>query len=1018
MFDGTTTISNGTNNVFEVVDNGTNQTLVLTARDQNGCEITDTVVINAPVGLTFTFNVNPITCDATGIGVNPGTIDIIMDQGPGNYDVEILPIGSEPIQNSGGSDTVSWAISTPGDYIFAVTDVGNAGCTYLTPVVNVPEYNTIEALIAEVKPVTCFNGSDGEISIQINNYSGIYNYEVFSRDNTGVETTTGVTGTFDTNAPGQNPGVITGLPAGNLVVHVEALDTPFCDTVSNVATVRQPDRALTVALDQTAEVTCAIPGLGEVFATGDGGWGTFEYQLVAPDGFTIIQDFPSTNDSFAGLSDGIYTVNVRDAEGCIATNTINLALPAPIYADIQVTIPLQCNNDNNGEIEAFNVSGGQGAGNYLFQLNRLIDGTSSGLQTTANFGNLSAGDYTITVFDGWDCSYTTIPITVQDPEVVIAELVELQPPGCGDVGIMELTVTNPEPGVSYFFRRAGTADPFLPLDAMDPTATSVQISEDITIDPGPFQYDVQNSNGCPFEKSNQISLDPAAPLVIALDLTNATINCAGEATGIIRSEAFGGIGNYVYTLLNSDTPPFPSGGNVVRSAQASGIFRDLGPGTYWVYAQSGGCTAISTPITIVDPPPLVLDYIEAVPVSCNGDVDGQLIIEASGGTGTIRYSIADQLSEFFEGDDPMFPNRKTFTDLAPRSYEVIIQDDLGCTITQTITITEPMALVAGIADATPETCLGDADGTVTLTVNGGTPPYEFAVNSSDDADFAPNPSMYWDNLIGGDTYVIFVRDSRGCITNVIVPVGIGVDLVPEAIIAYGCEGIFPNSTVTVTIEDTNELSQLLFSLDPVDPTDAVTSNATTDRVWGDLPAGDHTVYIYHANGCTTFVDFSLDAYDPLTLDAVKSGPNEITATATGGYGGYEYFFQGDSYGDVNVFTANSDSTINIRVVDQNGCEAIMTFPFDFTGMLEIPNFFTPDGDNNNDVWYPRNRDFFPNLEVKIYDRYGRVVAILDQVSAWDGRYDGSELPTGDYWYVVNANDNEKQQYVGHFTLYR
>ena len=57
-----------------------------------------------------------------------------------------------------------------------------------------PEYNNIEAVIAEVRPVTCFNGNDGEISLAINNYSGTYNYEVFSRDNSGVETTTGVNG--------------------------------------------------------------------------------------------------------------------------------------------------------------------------------------------------------------------------------------------------------------------------------------------------------------------------------------------------------------------------------------------------------------------------------------------------------------------------------------------------------------------------------------------------------------------------------------------------------------------------------------------------------------------------------------------------------------------------------------------------------------------------------------------------------------------------------------------------------
>ena len=1018
MFDGTTTFSNGTNNVFEVVDNGTNQSLLMTARDQNGCEIQTTVNINAPTDLTFTFNVNPITCAADGLSVSPGSIDIIINEGPGSYDVEILPLGSEPVQNSGGTDTVNWLISTPGDYIFAVTDVGNAGCTYLTQVVTVPEYNTIDAVIAETKPVTCFNGTDGEISIQINNYTGAYNYEVFSRDNAGVETTTGVTGSFDTTIPGQNPGTITGLPAGNLIVHVEALSTPFCDVVSNVATVRQPDRALTVAPTQTAEVTCAVPGLGEIFVVGDGGWGTYEYQVIAPDGITIIQDFPSTNDNIAGLSDGIYTINVRDLEGCIATNTINLALPTPIFADIQVVTPLQCNNDNNGAIEAFNVSGGQGPGNYLFQLNRLSDGTNSGLQTTTTFNNLSAGDYTITVFDGWDCSYVTVPITIIDPPVVVAELVELQPPGCGDIGIMELTVTNPEVGVSYFFRRSGTADPFLPLDALDPTATSVQISENITIDPGPFQYDVQNSNGCPFEKSNQISLDPAAPLVISLDLTNATINCAGEATGIVRSEAFGGIGNYVYTLLNSDVPPFPSGPNVERSAQSSGIFRDLPAGTYWVYATSGGCTALSPPIVITDPPPLVLDYIEAVPVSCFGDTDGQLIIEASGGTGVIRYSIADQLSEFFEADDPLFPNRKTFTDLEPRSYEVIIQDALGCTITQTITITEPMELVAGIADATPETCMGDADGTVTLQVTGGTAPYEFAVNSNADIDFAPNPSMFWDNLVGGDTYVFFVRDASGCETNVIVPVEIGVDLQPLANVVYGCDGIFPNSTATVEMQDTSQYPDLLFALDPVDPTDAITALATTDRVWGDLPAGDHTVYIYHSNGCTTFVDFSTDAYDPLTLVATKTGPNEITAVATGGYGGYEFFFNGESYGSESIYQANADANVEVRVVDQNGCVAVIVFPFDFTGMLEIPNFFTPDGDGNNDVWFPRNRDFFPNIEVIIYDRYGRVVARLDQVANWDGNYDGRPVPTGDYWYVVNANDNEKQQYVGHFTLYR
>ncbi|MEM9076931.1 MAG: T9SS type B sorting domain-containing protein [Bacteroidota bacterium] len=1007
QFDGT---NFQTSNTFEVIDNGTNQTIILTARDQNGCEDTATVTINTPTDITFSFSVNQITCDASGTGVSPGSIDIIINEGPGNYEVELLPLGSEPARNSGGTDRVTWDISTPGDYIFAVTDIGSGGCTYLTPTVTMPEYNNIEAIIAEVRPVTCFAGNDGEISLEVNNYSGQYNYEVFTRDSAGVETSTGVTGSFDTNAPINTPEIITGLPAGNLVVRVEALDTPFCDVVSNVTTVRSPDRELTVPLVQTGEVTCNVPGFGEITAAGDGGWGGYEYQLIAPDGVTVLADYPNTNPIFQGLSTGTYRVNIRDAEGCERFNTIFLPLPTPITADIQIVQPLRCNNDNDGIIEAFNIAGGQGAGNYLYQLNRITDGSNSGLQTTPTFANLAAGDYTITIFDGWNCSFTTIPITVQDPEIVIAQLVELQPPGCGDLGRMELTVTNPEVGVDYFYRRSGTSDPFTPFGV---GMTSIEILADITLDPGPFQYDVQNSNGCPFERSNQISLDPAAPLVIALDLANATINCAGEATGIIRSEAFGGIGSYMYTLLDSNTPPNPTAGNTVRPAQDSGIFRNLAPGTYYVYAQSGGCEAISTPIVIEPKPPLVLEYLEAVPVLCAGDSNGQIIIEASGGTGAIRYSISDNLSEFFVGDDPVHPNRRTFTDLAPRTYDVIIQDDLGCTITRTVEITQPMELLAGVVSTTPETCLGDEDGTMTLSVTGGTAPYFTSVNSADDADFVQNDTMFFDGLAGGETYVIFVRDANGCETNVIADIDLGIEIMAEPIIEYGCEGIFPNSTTTISIQDGSLLPNLLFSLDVED-----IQLATDQRIFADLAPGEHTVYIYHQNGCVTFVEFEIDAYEPLVLEAEKTGPNEITATASGGFGGYEYFFQGESTGENNVFNIIEDATVNIMVVDQNGCVANFVLPFNFEGMPDFPPFFTPDGDNMNDFWYPENREFFPNIDVIIYDRYGRVVARLDQVRKWDGTYEGSPLPTGDYWYVVNANDTEKQQFVGHFTLLR
>ena len=463
---------------------------------------------------------------------------------------------------------------------------------------------------------------------------------------------------------------------------------------------------------------------------------------------------------------------------------------------------------------------------------------------------------------------------------------------------------------------------------------------------------------------------------------------------------------------------------LLRGPQDHGTFEGLPEGSvYYIAVTSGAtCSDIAGPFEIVRPEPIVFNA-SSTPIGCTGDEDGSISVEVtSGGVGLIQFAIEPNFNEFFS--DPTTPGMYTFEDLAAGDYEILIQDENGCFEKDVITVTEPTEVTITDVSTTPETCIGFADGTAQLTVTGGTPfvdpitsaTYYETMLIGPDADgsevFVRNDNLYFDNLIGGETYIVFIQDANLCGTDALVPIQIGVDLNAEALVEYGCDGIFPNSTVTLEMQEESLMPDLLlFSLDVDD-----INLADTQHVWGDLPAGDHTIYIYHSNGCTNSVDFSIDAYDPLTLTAIKTGPNELTATASGGYGGYEFFFQGESYGSENVFTTNESTTVTVRVVDQNGCEALVTMPFEFTGMLEIPNFFTPDGDNMNDVWAPGNREFFPSIEVKIYDRYGRVVAILDQVSHWDGNYDGSPVPTGDYWYEVNANDKSQIRYIGHFTL--
>jgi gliding motility-associated-like protein len=107
------------------------------------------------------------------------------------------------------------------------------------------------------------------------------------------------------------------------------------------------------------------------------------------------------------------------------------------------------------------------------------------------------------------------------------------------------------------------------------------------------------------------------------------------------------------------------------------------------------------------------------------------------------------------------------------------------------------------------------------------------------------------------------------------------------------------------------------------------------------------------------------------------------------------------------------------VVDENGCKASADIFIEFID-IEIPNFFSPNGDAENQYWKPRNDQGFPQILTIIFDRYGREVYLIRVGDrGWDGFYQQTELPTGDYWYVIKLNgENDNREFVGHFTLYR
>ena len=935
-------------------------------QDVNGCGNLVSIDIPAPI---------EILADITSLSTcnnDDGEITVIGSNGSGSYTYSISP---NPASISLTGNVYSGVPS--GIYTITITDTITSCTEEVT--LSIPEA-TPPTFTMTPTSITCFGDNSGSFEINVNGYSGTYDYEVF--DSLGAS----VTGIVNANTS-TNPLTVSGMSAGSFSVVITETESPFCSVTSNVI-ISSPAEVLSLLASETSNVTCDN-SQGTITAIASGGWGTYEYELTGD--ATVAY---SSNGTFTDLAAGNYTVNVRDTEGCIASVNVVLIEPTPIDATFTPsTTLLSCFGDQNATITINNITGGQGI-EFLFTLNTILPTAStSGPQTSNVFSDLAAGTYSVTITDSLECTLTSVEIVITEPTPIQANLVTETTQTC----LTESTLT---------LSASGGTGPY--TYSTDSTFTTIlgtfNSSTTFTVSDGTFQYYVRDVNGCIANLSNEITIDQLPELLINLESTNPTINCAGDNTGSIIATAQGGLGNYVYTLEDS------TGTTIPATQNSPGFFTELVAGTYIVNVESGDCETISAPITITEPiAPLEVEFT-VNNITCSGNNDGVLVINATGGTGTIQYAISPQLNQFFETN--------VFENLAAGTYDVIVQDVLGCYITFNFTITDPEQVILGIVPNSmfEETCEGENNGEFSIDISGGTLPYSVSLddyNGTYTTGSLAQTVFDFNGLSGGD-HIVFVRDAEGCETewNITFPDSVTFDPILE--IEYLCENNSLSNTVTVTVdENITDISQLDYSLDG--------GPFQLSNVFTDVVAGiGHFIDVRHTNGCIKTTElFDIESYEPLSLVLVQGDePGEIIANATGGTGIYQFFLNGQDYGDTNVFIVTDEGTYTVRVLDSAGCEAIASINIDILGPC-IPNYFTPNGDGTTDTWSPGCIEDFPNLTFDIFDRYGRKVATYNVGEYWDGRYNGTELPTGDYWYVVNPNSPIlDKQYVGHFTLYR
>ncbi|KUJ61073.1 hypothetical protein AR687_14135, partial [Flavobacteriaceae bacterium CRH] len=881
---------------------------------------------------------------------------------------------------------------TVGNYIITVTNPAT-GCS-LQKAYYVAEPNTFEIKAIPFVKEICFGTTNGSVDLTFvdnqldpTNDAGPFSYTI-----TGPSPSTAtITGTTTDAGPLR----ISNLAAGQYSVIARLTASPNC-TVSTVFSIDQPAAALTVTTEKD-EITCKTGNNdGVIYASANGGWdASYEYQLVL-NGTTIISDYSATSE-FANLEAGTYTVNVRDSKGCPVSATVILANPAPITftATADATM-LSCFGDTSGVIRVSPPTGGQGS-NYLYTLKVLSNDpvTIVGPQLDPVFDGLGAGRYTVTVTDGFSCEATSVEIVITEPTLVKPTLVKSREQTCQTLAQLTLSASGGTPPYTY----SATADFAIVLGTFANTT-----SFDVPV--GSYSYYVRDANGCNAFVTDIRTIDPLVPLDLNIDVSGAVVRCQGDASASIFAEAIGGLGDYVYTLLGATN-------NVVRAAQTNGTFENLPIGTYYVKVDSHDCTYTSAAIVIDEPATPVTVTPHVTDVTCFGANNGIIEIIATGGTGNIQYSISPDLDKF----DSKF----VFDKLAPGDYQVYVKDENLCGGIYNFTIANGNLLYATLDETSikPELCAGENNAEFKVDIFGGKPGYFVRIDN--ETAFVPangpgGTSHTFSGLKGGK-HTVYFTDSYGCGPMELVvetPNSVTIDPTTTETV-YGCE----TNTTTVLFDESNDVADLDFSLDN---TGVINPDGP---VFKDLAPGPHTILVRHTNGCEkTTPEFIIEGFAKLTLTDItissKAEVNIIRVQAAGGKKPYLYSFDGGPFTESNEFRIYESRIYKVIVRDQNGCEETIDVVGKFIDFC-LPNYFTPNGGNGDHTLIGPGCGAlaYKNLTFDIFDRYGRVVAKYHVGEKWDGKYNGAELPTGDYWYVLKLNDEkDDREFVGHFTLYR
>lgn len=715
----------------------TNGNYSITVVDDNGCQM----VANVDVGVVSPLNLNNV--QTTDIGQsNRGSIVINVTGGSSNLTYN----WSGPGGFSADTDDIV-NLSMTGEYCLTVTD-NDGGCS-IQRCFNI--YNVLAFDNTEVQN-TCAESATGTITIDIRGGAAPYAYEwstgdttknltglsagnygltVFDSRGVSVEQSFEV-GSFNALTLTGNKINVTGNPDNtngtiNLVVSGgrpgytvqwdngrtgQVLDNigvgEYCATVTdeNGCQVEECFEIIYVPTPLTINpefehISCNGRQDGSLTLVITGGLSP--YFITYSDGMT------TTNDNGLalrnGLAEGELGYVVEDSNGDTVEGSVNIEEPDPlVITDFSVTH----DTDDPGCTGSINISVEGGTPQYMVQWNSP--------NTGQNIINLCAGEFTPTVVDDRGCM-----ATLEEPIVVNMFSVQANVTNadCQDSanGEIDLEVEGGESPYTYVWKNAQGQ-------------TISQEQDPSNLAPGMYTVSVTEMSGNMVVR--QVEIFASSSLDVEVDIqTNFNgfaVSCPNASDGSVTATAVNGSGDYSYEWVKDN-----------QMISMSRTLNNAVPGIYEVTAIDGNGCSITKQITLTSPPRVNLNA-STRDVSCNGARDGEVVIIASGGGGSVTYN----WSNGAQGSRVSF--------LAKGEYSVTVTDANNCSVSETYTIDEPAPLKVQVET---QPANDGCNGSATATVMGGTGPFNYQWNAG------LGNGATQTNLCPGD-YMVVVTDANGC----------------------------------------------------------------------------------------------------------------------------------------------------------------------------------------------------------------------------------------------------------------